>query len=136
MPRNSNKTRRIRKGSKRNKRLKKGGTCGCGQKLLHGGEPIYPNAIPLNNNDSPIPVSARNLGGKRSKKVKGGSIMSMFNSVSNGVTGASSNGVFSFGTIPGAQMSKSVLYGVPLNNPSTWVQPVKNVYSNDNPPLV
>lgn len=142
--------------------LKKGGDCGCGKKLTGGQAGLSPvpfivpqqNMIPFNKEDNlaNYSLSARNLkGGKTmckqngckkneckhsNNRKKGGSIMNMFNSASNAVTGASSNGVLSFGTIPGADTATKILYGVPLNNPSTWVQPVQQVYGQHNSPMV
>jgi hypothetical protein len=144
---------------------KKGGDCGCGKNKFTGGEHatglapvpfIVPqqNMIPFNKADNlaNYSLSARNInGGKKTtckekgckysnkrynNHKKGGSIMNMFNSASNVVTGASSNGVLSFGTIPGADTATKILYGVPLNNPSTWVQPVQQVYGQHNSPMV
>jgi len=141
--------------------LKKGGDCGCGKKFTGGQASLSPvpfivpqqNMIPFNKEDNlaNYSLSARNINGGKTmckqnkfkhsnkenmKRKKGGSIMNMFNSASNIVTGASSNGILSFGTIPGADTATKILYGVPLNNPSTWVQPVQQVYGQHNSPMV
>ena len=111
----------------------------------------YMNNTLVNSTNSGTPanvISASNLpnliskGGKRSnkskmKRMKGGSIVSSINDFLLGTsTGASANQALSFGTTLGVPQVTNMMSGIPSINSATHIQPISNMFSNTNPPLV
>jgi hypothetical protein len=69
------------------------------------------------------------------KKMKGGNMLGSFSDFLLG-TNTSSNPVLSFGTLPSAALSSSILAAAAPINSAPYVQPISNIFSSTNPPLV
>ena len=156
-----NRSRKTKKGKSRRYRKNGGKTGGtnCKSFTLGGSKPFSGgNLAPyqLNNhvNDPTNPsniIDARQLpnigetpikvGGRsrkqynKLKKMKGGNMIGSFSDFLLG-TNTSSNPVLSFGTLPSAALSTSILAGAPPINSAPYVQPISTLFSSTNPPLV
>lgn len=154
---------RTRRHSNKNANpyLFNGGNCAASMPLVQSGGNIVPYSVPSNayafnsatgTGGDPIApsnvISASNLpnmtstGGKRSnkskmKRMKGGSIVSSINDFLLGTTtGASANPALSFGSTLGIPQVTNMMAGIPSINSATHMQPISNMFSNTNPPLV
>jgi len=160
----SRKISKTNKGKSRRYRKKMGGCTNCksftlgGSKPFSGGNSGIVLPYQLNdhmhdpNNPSTI-IDARQLpnmvgtgthikvGGRsrkqynKLKKMKGGNMLGSFSDFLLG-TNTSSNPVLSFGTLPSAALSTSILAAASPINSAPYVQPISNIFSNTNPPLV
>ena len=107
----------------------------------HVNDPIDPSSQ-MDTRQLPNMAESGMKGGGRSrkqynklKKMKGGNMLGSFSDFLLG-TNTSSNPVLSFGSLPSAALSTSILAGSPPINSAPYVQPISNIFSSTNPPLV
>jgi hypothetical protein len=106
----------------------------------YGGDPNNPSSQ-IDTRQLPNMAESGMKGGRsrkqynKLKKMKGGNMLGSFSDFLLG-TNTSSNPVLSFGTLPSAALSTSILAAASPINSAPYVQPISNIFSNTNPPLV